>query len=268
MPTTPSAASRSSRPPVARQFDGRPGGVAHHVPGDPDPARLVVLVVHPGVADVRRGLDHDLAVVRRVGQRLLVAGHAGGEDRLAERLPTAAVRLAAERPPVLQHQHRASRSPDRLPVEHRRHALAGTWRPPGRAVPGRRTGVLRLRLASAAGSTVQPGVAGRPASGWPARPGASGRAVLGRGRRCAAGRTRHPLGDAVPAEPGPSIVVDHDGQCRLQPEHAGPGVRPLALLVLHRVRGVVGGDGVDRCPRPARPAAPRRRRRCAAAGSP
>ena len=32
------------------------------------------------------GHHHDLPVVRRVGERLLVAGHPGGEDRLAERL--------------------------------------------------------------------------------------------------------------------------------------------------------------------------------------
>ena len=64
-------------------------GVAHDVAGDPDPARLVVLVVDAGVADVRRGHDDDLPVVAGVGQRLLVAGHAGGEDGLADGLADA-----------------------------------------------------------------------------------------------------------------------------------------------------------------------------------
>ena len=39
--------------PVRRE----PGRIADHVAGDPDPARLVVLVVPAGVADVRRGGD-------------------------------------------------------------------------------------------------------------------------------------------------------------------------------------------------------------------
>ena len=47
---------------------------------------LVVLVVDAGVADVRRGHDDDLAVVAGVGERLLVAGHPGGEHRLADGL--------------------------------------------------------------------------------------------------------------------------------------------------------------------------------------
>ena len=71
-------------------------GVAHDVAGDPDRRGLGVLVVDAGVADVRGGHHDDLPVVRRVGQRLLVAGHAGGEDGLAERLADGAVRLAAE----------------------------------------------------------------------------------------------------------------------------------------------------------------------------
>ena len=85
---------------------GPAGRIAHHVAGDPDAARLGVLVVDAGVADVRRGLHDDLPVVGRVGQRLLVAGHPGGEHRLAERLAERAVRLAVEGPAVLQDQDR------------------------------------------------------------------------------------------------------------------------------------------------------------------
>src|SRR5699024_9357045 len=57
-----------------------------------------------GVADVRRGLYHHLADVRRVGQRLLVAGHPGREHRLTEGLSGRTVRMAIERAPVLEHE--------------------------------------------------------------------------------------------------------------------------------------------------------------------
>ena len=75
---------RAGGPPVRRPRRR----VAHGVAGDPDlvAAALGVLVVPAGVADLRRGGDHDLAVIAGIGQGLLVAGHAGGEHRLAERL--------------------------------------------------------------------------------------------------------------------------------------------------------------------------------------
>jgi hypothetical protein len=84
----------------------RPAGrVADHVAGHPDPVRLVVLGVDAGVADLRRGLHDDLPVVRRIGQRLLVAGHAGGEHGLTEGLPLGAVGLTTERAPVLEYKN-------------------------------------------------------------------------------------------------------------------------------------------------------------------
>ncbi len=91
-------AQAALRPPRGRP----PARLAHDVPADPDPAGLRVVVVDAGVADVRGGHHHDLAVVARVGEGLLVAGHAGGEDRLAERLAGGPEGLAAERPAVLQ----------------------------------------------------------------------------------------------------------------------------------------------------------------------
>ena len=106
MPTTPCAlqlvVEAAPRPPVA----GHPGRVADDVAGHPDPRRLGILVVDAGVADVRCGHHHDLAVVRRVGERLLVAGHAGVEDRLAEGLALGAVALAAEGAAVLEDEDR------------------------------------------------------------------------------------------------------------------------------------------------------------------
>src|SRR6185295_20317712 len=61
-----------------------------------------------GVADVRGGHHDDLAVVRRVGERLLVAGHAGVEHRLAEGLPHGPVGAAAEGAAVLQDEYGGS----------------------------------------------------------------------------------------------------------------------------------------------------------------
>ncbi len=92
---------RAGGPPARRA----PGGVADHVPGDVDPRRLVVLVVPAGVADLRCGLHDDLAVVGRVGQGLLVTGHPGGEDGLAEAFPRRAVGLAAEDAAVLEDEN-------------------------------------------------------------------------------------------------------------------------------------------------------------------
>src|SRR6478735_3927775 len=82
------------------------GGVAHDVAGDPDAAALVVLGVDARVADVRRGHDDDLPVVARVGQRLLVARHAGGEDGLADGLPQCTVGRPVEGAAVLEHEGR------------------------------------------------------------------------------------------------------------------------------------------------------------------
>lgn len=71
---------RGVGPPV--RDDAR--GVADDVAGHPDATRLAVFVVHAGVADVRCRLQDDLTCIRGIGERLLVAGHAGGEDDLAE----------------------------------------------------------------------------------------------------------------------------------------------------------------------------------------
>ena len=85
---------------------GPAGGVADNVAGHPDAAGLGVVLVHAGVADVRRGLDHELAGVGGVGDGLLVAGHAGREDGLAEGRSGGAVAGAAEDPAVLEHEDR------------------------------------------------------------------------------------------------------------------------------------------------------------------
>jgi len=48
--------------------------------------RLVIIRVDPDIADVRLGENHPLAAVRRIGQDLLVPGHAGVKDHLKNRV--------------------------------------------------------------------------------------------------------------------------------------------------------------------------------------
>ena len=79
-------------------------GIAHDVAGDPDAARLGVLTVHTGVADVRRCLEHDLSGVGGVGEGLLVARHAGREDDLSEGDAAGAVGTTGVARPVLEHE--------------------------------------------------------------------------------------------------------------------------------------------------------------------
>ena len=68
--------------PVGRIF----AHLAHDEAGDPALARLVVVKVDAVVADERVGHGNDLTVVGRVGQDLLIAGHAGVEYDLADAL--------------------------------------------------------------------------------------------------------------------------------------------------------------------------------------
>ena len=172
----------AGRPPVGRAA----GRVADDEAGDPHPAALVVLAVHAGVADVRGGHHDDLAVVAGVGQRLLVAGHPGGEDRLADRRPDRAVGLAPERPSVLQDQDRVGHR-CRLSVEHRRDAPQERRDHPAGQLPA---GVGAVAAAAGQRRRVDggPGRGVQQQRGWPARPGrAGGRARSS--RPIAAGRT-------------------------------------------------------------------------------
>ena len=59
---------------------------------------------------MRSGLNHNLTRVRRVGQGLLVAGHAGGEYYLAQGRAGCAVAVAAVDGAVLQDEQRAVRT--------------------------------------------------------------------------------------------------------------------------------------------------------------
>ena len=74
-----------SRPPSARQLLTIERQVANDEPGRVDLRGLEVVGVRADVADVRIRQRDDLAVVRRVGQDLLIARHRGVEHHLAER---------------------------------------------------------------------------------------------------------------------------------------------------------------------------------------
>ncbi len=83
------------------------------------------------------------------------------------------------------------------------------------------------------------------------------------------GALGQPVGDLPPAQPaGQHHRLGDDRQRGLQSGHPGLGRTPLGLLVLRRVRRVVGGDAVDGAVGQARAQRLRRRRRSAAAGSP
>ncbi len=90
----------AARPPARRHA----GGITNHVAGHPDPPGFVVLVVPPGIADVRGRRDHDLPVVTRVRQGLLVARHRRGEDRLTYRLADRSERMPVKGPAVFENQ--------------------------------------------------------------------------------------------------------------------------------------------------------------------
>ena len=68
--------------PVGRVF----AHLAHDEAGNPALAGLVVVKVDAVVADERVGHGNDLAEVGRVGQDLLIAGHAGVEYDLTDAL--------------------------------------------------------------------------------------------------------------------------------------------------------------------------------------
>jgi hypothetical protein len=64
-----------------------------------------VLDIGPGVADVREGEGQDLAHIGRVGQDLLIPGHGGVEDHLAERRADGAAAKALQDGSVREREH-------------------------------------------------------------------------------------------------------------------------------------------------------------------
>ena len=220
MPTTPCALQLVVQAAHAAPARRHARGVADDVARHPDPRGLRVLVVDAGVADVRRGHDHDLAVVGRVGQRLLVAGHAGVEDRLAERLALGAVALAGEGPAVLEdedarRQAWSSRSPSP---------------PHGTVLKGcRSTATLPARRESA-GRARRRATRTRPACGRSRTPG------CGRRRR----RRRPRASSASPSTTTRDVVVEAVVGAAPEGESACPPARKVRQGAV--VRGHRGAE--------------------------
>src|SRR2546428_2464318 len=85
---------------------GADGGFLHDQPVRPRPVRLHVLLVDAVVADHRIGHGHDLPVIRRIGEDLLVAGQGRVEDDLTVGLAEGSEGAAAEDAAVAQHEQR------------------------------------------------------------------------------------------------------------------------------------------------------------------
>src|SRR5699024_1347584 len=81
-------------------------GFPHHVTGHPDTLRLTVLVVPAGITDMRGGLHDYLPMVRGIGQRFLITGHARREHDLTQRATGGTVRRPTKYGAVLEHQRR------------------------------------------------------------------------------------------------------------------------------------------------------------------
>src|SRR5664279_6186417 len=197
---------------------GSPCRVAHDVAGDPDAARLRVLIVYAGVADVRCGLHDNLAVVGRIGERLLIAGHAGGEDSLANCLAARPVGLTGERPSVLEHQDR------------RAHFALLSWiglavmlaHPPAPCRPGRR----RARWLARAGRSrpLLPAACGRRPAYYATgtRVGRGRRRTPPTDRRGPGSRARLPEAGVRASPPGRSMRAAHSSDRPRQPSPAAP----------------------------------------------
>src|SRR5699024_5242774 len=93
---------RTGRLPAGTDTSGFP----HHVTGHPDTLRLTVLVVPAGITDMRGGLHDYLPMVRGIGQRFLITGHARREHDLTQRATGGTVRRPTKYGAVLEHQRR------------------------------------------------------------------------------------------------------------------------------------------------------------------
>ena len=237
---------------------GRPAGhLTHDDAGAVDAAALVVVRVHAVVPDVGIGEGDDLPGVGRVGEDLLVARQRGVEHELAGGDPEGLQhpdRLALEVGPVRQDQQgRPLRTP-RTTVSGERQRWASpsmTTGSPARSVWRTRPvsfrpakGVLRDRLARRVGSTSHT-ASGSKTHRWAGRPGAIGPPWSARPARRAGCQDRQGQRPGQVEEAGADQLGERQGQGRLEAEHPGRRLVEGPLLLLGRVGGVVGGDGVD-----------------------
>ena len=268
MPATPSL--RGSRRATAARASctARPSTPCTMKPSHERARRLHVFGVDPDVADLRIGHGDHLAVVRRIGEDLLVAGHGGVEHDLAARLADRAEALPSKTVPSANASSAFMRAPrrglppaalcvrairppaddgdDGLPAQ--LHAVERrVARLRSEAVPDRRSSAAPDRRGDVGdvADRQRPPLTPRMRAGW-----------------CSCAATSVPTADASPrARP------QRQRQRRLQADDAVGGLVELDVLLVAVVRRVIGGDGVDGAVgQPLR--APRRRpSACAAAGS-
>ena len=106
IPTTPWRGQIGVEPLRHAEVAGQDGQIADDEPGRLDPLGLLVLRVDADVADVRIGQGDELAQVGGVRQDLLIAGHGGVEDHLADAGTVGADRGSPEDRAVFQDQNR------------------------------------------------------------------------------------------------------------------------------------------------------------------
>ena len=222
--------------------------------------------VHAVVALMRRGHRHDLARVRRVGQDLLVAGHPGVEDGLAERLALGAEPRSPEDGAVLEGQERGRRRHRvAFPSETVSSPCSTVYRTRPRSARPVKALFLRLRHERRLDGPALVGIEHHEVGRAPALDRA---AVVARTDGSGpASTTAPPIARDSGEEAGRDELRQRDRERRLEADRAGRRSVELGLLLLDRVRRVVGGDRVDRAVGEPLRGAPRGPRPCAAAGS-
>ena len=205
-------------------------------------ARLGDVVLDAVVADHRRREGEYLAREARIGERLLVAGHGGREDGLAD---GGAGRADADAGPVRCRPRGTAR---RRSCRHRGRACAAL-RPPASVSRQRpcssrpRNAQLRLRECRSSSPTTQ-----RSRRSQSARSASAPTAILGRSSpKARAGPGGHALDDQLERD---DARLDEAGDERreggLEADHAVRRGRERHFLLGRVVRRVVGRDAVDR----------------------
>ena len=159
------------------------GQLAGNHPARMGPIGLLVLGVNARIAQFRIGKGDELALIARVGDDLLVAGHAGVEDHFTNRATAGPKGLTAQHQTIGQHQQGRVRA-----------AL-------GRALLGLGLGGWRQFHQHVHGDDHHPRLAtsGGPSQGLPQ----GHQALPGLARRQSAAGLGHPIGEAVRQASGP-----------------------------------------------------------------
>ncbi len=106
---------KSRQRPTRAMIAGPAGKLANDKPANPGPPALGVGRAHAIVADLRVSHRYDLSVIRRIGQDLLIAGHARVENDLAVAFAPCSKRLPRVNRAVFQRQLCDVRAQRRVP---------------------------------------------------------------------------------------------------------------------------------------------------------